>query len=102
MASSWKNYSMATTQPNTQTPSDVNWNADTTERFHDSVRQIDHVASDLAIHEAQCEERWKTTFTRLDAIDGTLQKMDGRMLSVGGTIIMFLAGVIAALLNMGA
>jgi len=92
---------MEPTERNTQTPSDVNWSADTTERFHDSARQIDHVASDLAIHEAQCEERWKTTFTRLDAIDGALQKMDSRMLSVGGTIIMFLAGVIAALLNMG-
>ena len=85
---------------NNQTPSDVNWSADTTERFHSSARQIDHVASDLAVHEAQCEERWRTTFTRLDSIDKALHKMEGRMVKMAGTIIMFLAGVIVALLNM--
>jgi hypothetical protein len=49
----------------------------------------------------QCEERWKTTFARLEGIDITLQRMDSRMLSMGGTIILFLAGVIVTLLNMG-
>ena len=83
-----------------QSNDDVNWNAETTERFHDSARQIDFVANGLAVHEAQCEERWKTTFTRLSGIDSTLQKMDARMLQMGGTIILFLAGVIVTLVTM--
>ena len=80
---------------------DVNWSKETTERFHESAHKVDTIEREFAMHEVQCEERWKTTFTRLEGIEHTLQRMDSRMLSMGGTIIVFLAGVIVTLLNMG-
>jgi hypothetical protein len=80
---------------------DVNWSKETTELFHESAHKVDTIEKEFAMHEVQCEERWKTTFARLEGIDITLQRMDSRMLSMGGTIILFLAGVIVTLLNMG-
>ena len=80
---------------------DVNWSKETTELFHESAHKVDIIEKEFAMHEVQCEERWKTTFARLEGIDTTLQRMDSRMLSMGGTIILFLAGVIVTLLNMG-
>ena len=41
----------------------------------DSNREKLHLLeSRMAAHEAQCEERWKTTFNRLDDIDGHFPK----------------------------
>ena len=80
---------------------DSNWSKETTELFHESAHKVDAIEREFAMHEVQCEERWKTTFARLEGIDTTLQRMDNRMLSMGGTIILFLAGVIVTLLNMG-
>ena len=47
-------------------------------------------------HEAQCEERWKTIFTRVDENSKHLQRIETRMLAMGGTIILFLAGIVAS------
>jgi hypothetical protein len=80
---------------------DVNWDAATTKKFLESSDKINSIEKEFSVHEAQCEERWKTTFTRLEAIEHTLERMDSRMLSMGGTIILFLAGVIVTLMNMG-
>ena len=55
---------------------------------------------DLRTHEVQCEERWKTTFVRLENIEDTLGRMEGRFYALGGTIILFLAGVIVTLSTM--
>jgi len=55
---------------------------------------------ELRTHEVQCEERWKTTFVRLENIENTLGRMEGRFVALGGTIIMFLAGVILTLATM--
>lgn len=55
---------------------------------------------ELRTHEVQCEERWKTTFTRLENIEDTLGRMEGRFVALGGTIILFLAGVIVTLATM--
>jgi len=55
---------------------------------------------ELRTHEVQCEERWKTTFTRLENIEGTLGRMEARFVALGGTIILFLAGVIVTLATM--
>ena len=63
----------------------------------DSNREKLHLlASRMAAHEAQCEERWKTTFNRLDDIDGHLQKIESRVMAASGTIILFLLGLVAA------
>lgn len=48
-------------------------------------------------HEVQCEERWKTTFNRLDDIDEKLDRMEQRQVKVGGAVILFLAGLVATL-----
>ena len=63
--------------------------------------KLDKLDLELKMHEVQCEERWKTTFTRLQNIEGTLEKMDSRMLTMGGTVILFLAGVLVTLLTQG-
>ena len=81
---------------------DVNWDAATTQKFLESSDKIATIEREFRVHEVMNEERWKTTFTRLEAIEHTLERMDSRMLSMGGTIILFLAGVIVTLLNMGA
>ena len=47
-------------------------------------------------HEAQCEERWKTIFARVDDNSKHLQRIETRMLGMGGTIILFLAGIVAS------
>ena len=52
----------------------------------------------MAQHEAQCEERWKTTFNRLTDIEDGLKRIENRIMVSGGSIIVFLEGVIVTLL----
>lgn len=59
----------------------------------DRVREIE---VEMASHEAQCEERWKTTFNRLNDIDDHLQRIENRILTGGGATLLFLMGVIAS------
>ena len=49
----------------------------------------------MAAHEAQCEERWKTTFNRLDEIGEHLERIESRVLAASATVILFLLGLIA-------
>ena len=51
--------------------------------------------SRMAAHEVQCEERWKTTFNRLDDIDSHLQRIESRVMAASGTVILFLLGLVA-------
>jgi len=60
-------------------------------------KKIDHVVDQFLRHEVQCEERWKTTFNRLDDIDGKLDRMEERQVKVGGALILFLAGLVVTL-----
>ena len=53
------------------------------------------------VHETQCEERWKTTFNRLDEIDKKLEQMQSRQLQIGGSVIAFLAGLVVTLVLAG-
>ena len=50
----------------------------------------------LQVHAAQCEERWKTIFTRIESVEETLARMENRIITASGVIIMFLLGLIAA------
>jgi hypothetical protein len=52
-------------------------------------------------HEAQCEERWKTIFERVDANSAHLLRIENRMLAIGGTIIVFLLGIVASSISFG-
>ena len=60
--------------------------------------RINDLELEMARHEAQCEERWKTTFNRLNDIEDGLKRIENRIMVAGGSIIVFLAGVIVTLL----
>ena len=64
----------------------------------DQENRINDLELEMARHEAQCEERWKTTFNRLDDLDIGLKRIENRIMVAGGSIIVFLAGVIVTLL----
>ena len=53
----------------------------------------------FASHEAQCEERWKTVFVRLEGMEKKMDKLHSLSLTATGTVILFLAGIILTLLN---
>ena len=59
----------------------------------DRVREIE---LEMAAHESQCEERWKTTFNRLNDIDDHLQRIENRILAGGGATLLFLMGLLAS------
>ena len=61
----------------------------------DRVREIE---LEMAQHDAQCEERWKTTFNRLMDIEASIKRMENRIVVGAGSVIVFLAGVIVTLL----
>tara|TARA_B000000532_G_scaffold239375_1_gene228838 strand:- start:1285 stop:1488 length:204 start_codon:yes stop_codon:yes gene_type:complete len=62
----------------------------------DLQRQVDLIESELQVHAAQCEERWKTIFTRIESVEETLARMESRIVTASGVIIMFLLGLIAS------
>ena len=64
----------------------------------DQENRVNDLELEMARHEAQCEERWKTTFNRLDDLDAGLKRIENRIMVAGGSIIVFLAGVIVTLL----
>ena len=59
--------------------------------------KLEGVVEQFLRHEVQCEERWKTTFNRLDDIDEKLDRMEQRQVQVGGALILFLAGLVLTL-----
>tara|TARA_B100002019_G_C21241221_1_gene585677 strand:+ start:895 stop:1101 length:207 start_codon:yes stop_codon:yes gene_type:complete len=61
--------------------------------------RITNLEKGLFAHEVQCEERWKTCFQRLEDVETSLNRIESRMLAIGGTLILFLAGVIVTLLT---
>lgn len=63
--------------------------------LEDRVREIE---IEMSQHEAQCEERWKTTFNRLMDIEESIKRMENRLVMGAGSMILFLAGVIVSLL----
>jgi len=69
-------------------------------QFLETSRQVDNLEREFITLEVQNEERWKTTFSRLEYIEQGLQRIDSRMLSMGGIIIIFLAGLVVTLSTM--
>ena len=61
--------------------------------------KINDLEKGLYAHEVQCDERWRTCFQRLEDLESGLMRIDSRMMAMGGTIIMFLAGVLVTLLT---
>jgi len=58
--------------------------------------RVRHLELEMASHEAQCEERWKTTFNRLEAIDETLERIESRLIAGGGATLLFLLGLLGS------
>ena len=61
-----------------------------------NIERVHTLESRMAAHEVQCEERWKTTFNRLDDIDSHLQRIESRVMAASGTVIIFLLGLVAS------
>lgn len=64
----------------------------------DIDQRVRDIEIELSQHEAQCEERWKTTFNRLMDIEEGIKRMENRLIMGAGSMILFLAGVIVSLL----
>jgi hypothetical protein len=60
--------------------------------------RVRDIEIEMAQHDAQCEERWKTTFNRLMDIEDGIKRMENRLIMGAGSMILFLAGVIVTLL----
>ena len=69
----------------------ISYSYNTKMNMEDRVR---HLELEMASHEAQCEERWKTTFNRLEDIDDALQRIENRLISGGAATLLFLVGLI--------
>ena len=61
--------------------------------------RINDLEKGLYAHEVQCGERWKTCFQRLEDLESGLTRIESRMVTMGGTMIMFLAGVLVTLIT---
>ena len=55
------------------------------------------VANDLAKHETQCAERWKTAFNRFDTIDNNISNITTQVDQQASEIKSWLIGTIAFL-----
>jgi len=64
------------------------------ENLEDKVHDIELF---MASHDSQCEERWKTTFNRLEEIDETLERIEGKLVRVAGGVIIFLSGLVVTM-----
>ena len=65
-------------------------------------RELEAIELELRTHEVQCDERWRTTFKRLEDIEGTLLRMETRTMTLGGTVILFLATLVITIVTGGA
>ena len=66
------------------------------DQVEERVRELE---IEMAQHDAQCEERWKTTFNRLQDIEDHLKRVEARLMLGAGSLILFLAGIIVKLLT---
>ena len=64
-----------------------------------NLTKINQLNTRLLTHEAQCEERWKTIFQRLDHMESKMERIQTSLLAATGTVIMFLGGIILTLVN---
>ena len=64
----------------------------------DLENRVRNIEVEMAQHESQCEERWKTTFNRLMEIEESIRRIESKIMMGAGSLIVFLAGVIVTLL----
>ena len=75
------------------------WGERDLHQFRAVLPKVSRLEMEQATHEIQCEERWKTCFQRLTDVEKGLMRIESRMMGIGGTVILFLAGVLVTLLN---
>ena len=75
------------------------WGENDLHQFREVLPKVSQLEMEQATHEIQCEERWKTCFQRLTDVEKGLMRIESRMLGIGGTVILFLAGVLVTLLS---
>jgi hypothetical protein len=61
--------------------------------------ELDLLEKELEKHEVQCEERWKTNFQRLGDIEKAVERIESRVLTIGGAVIVFLAGLVVTVMQ---
>lgn len=62
-------------------------------------QRINTLENQLDKHEVQCEERWKTNFQRLGDIEKAIERIESRIMAVGGAVIIFLAGLVVTVFS---
>ena len=58
------------------------------------------VANDLAKHEIQCAERWKTAFNKFEDVETQINRIETIMIGVAGTLIVGGITTIGTILSM--
>jgi len=66
---------------------------------HPTNRELDSIEMELRTHEVQCDERWRTTFKRLEGIEDSLFRIESRTVKIGGGLIFFLASLLVTVLS---
>jgi hypothetical protein len=66
---------------------------------HPTNRELDSIEMELRTHEVQCDERWRTTFKRLEGIEEALFRIEARTVKIGGGLIFFLASLLVTVLS---
>ena len=64
-----------------------------------NLSKINQLNTRILTHEAHCEERWKTIFSRLDHMEAKMERIQTTLLAATGTVIMFLGGIILTLVS---
>tara|TARA_E500000331_G_scaffold84103_1_gene79748 strand:+ start:608 stop:820 length:213 start_codon:yes stop_codon:yes gene_type:complete len=64
----------------------------------DDNKKMHELELQFKIHESQCEERWKTIFTRMEGVESSLNKMNQLLIGGGATTVLFLLGILSTLL----
>ena len=64
----------------------------------DDNKKMHELELQFKIHESQCEERWKTIFTRMEGVESSLNKMNQLLIAGGATTVLFLLGILSTLL----
>ena len=59
--------------------------------------KVHDIEVSMAAHDSQCEERWKTTFNRLEEIEETLGRIEGKIVTMAGAAIIFLGGLVVTM-----
>jgi|TARA_R110000744_G_scaffold107155_4_gene203603 hypothetical protein len=67
----------------------------TTDNSDERIRNLE---IQQASHEVQCEERWRTNFSRLVDLERQLDRIENIIRAGGATTIIFLAGIVFTLL----